>query len=124
MSRSARVTLLFGDGQHEFRLAIGQLEELQEKCDAGPEEIYARLGGARWRLQDVRETLRLGLIGGGMEPAKAVVLVNRYAGDGQIFPWKETCRTILLDALVGGADEALGEPKAGETENPDSLAES
>ena len=120
MSRSARYTGVFGDGKHEFALNIGELEELQERCDAGPEEIMARLFAGTWRVADLRETLRLGLKGAGMEPARALVLIERYAGPGQLMGLKTLATNILGAALVGAPDEDVpeGELKAGETTTP------
>lgn len=125
MSRSAKVSLLFGDGKHDFALKIGQLEELQEKTDAGPEELYDRIGAGRWRVADIRETLRLGLIGAGMAPIEALVLVDRYADAGALAQWKTVAQSILAAALLGAPDEDrdLGEPKAGDAP-PHSPAES
>lgn len=60
-----RIVLSFGDGVYAFALYGAQLEELQEKTDAGPMELYRRLLGGTWRAEDARETIRLGLIGGG-----------------------------------------------------------
>jgi hypothetical protein len=120
MSRSARFTGVFGDGKHEFALNIGELEELQEKCDAGPEEIMARLLAGNWRVADLRETLRLGLKGGGMSSTQALVLVERYAGPGDLMALKPLAVSVLGAALVGAPDEDAreGELSAGEMTNP------
>ncbi|MFN5211198.1 gene transfer agent family protein [Brevundimonas sp.] len=111
MSRAARFTGVFGDGKHEFALNIGELEELQEKCDAGPEEIMARVIGGTWRLSDIRETLRLGLKGAGLAPDRALVLIERYAGPGQLAALKPLVVNVLGAALVGAPDE---DERAGE----------
>jgi hypothetical protein len=113
---TGRVSAPFGDGEHEFRLTIGGLEELQEKCDAGPEFILQTLNNGSWRIAYIRETIRLGLIGGGMAPTEALVLRNRYAGDGQLLENKPLAAIILGAALMGSPeeDEAPGEPE-GET---------
>lgn len=105
MSRSARYTGVFGDGKHDFLLTIGALEELQEKCDAGPEELWNRVLSGSWRVADIRETIRLGLIGGGMEPIKALVMVERYAKEGNLSPLKPLVASIIGAALVGAPDE-------------------
>lgn len=122
MSRSAKVTLPFGDGAHDFALLIGQLEELQEKCDAGPEAVFNRIASGGWMVADVRETLRLGLVGAGMDAIKAAILVDRYAGAGSLAMWKDTAQRVILGALVGAPDEdePSGEP---EGEKPDSPTE-
>lgn len=125
MSRSARFTGVFGDGRHEFALNIGELEELQEKCDAGPEEIMTRVMAGTWRVQDIRETLRLGLKGAGLAPDRALVLIERYAGPGHLAGLKPLVISVLGAALIGAPDEDMkggdapeGERKAGETATP------
>lgn len=119
MSRSARYTGPFGDGPHDFQLNIAELEELQEKCDAGPEEIFHRISEGRWRVADIRETIRLGLKGAGMVALTARAMVDRYAGPGQLADNKELATCILAAALVGAPDEDVpsGEMQ-GETESP------
>lgn len=114
MSRDASVTLTWADGEHRFRLAIGQLRELQEKCDAGPAEVLARLSSGKWRLDDVRETLRLGLIGGGLSPGDAHRLTVRYVDER---PWLENvqpAQAVLMAALVGAPEEPVGKGAAAE----------
>lgn len=122
MSRTAKVRLVF-DEPRDFRLGIGQLEELQERCDAGPEELFSRLGGSRWRVADIQQTLRLGLIGAGEAVAKAALLVERNAGPGQLLEWKEHCRAILFAAMAGAPDEdesaSSGELEGEMTGSPD-----
>ena len=112
MSRSARVTLPF-DEPRDFRLGIGELEELQERTDAGPEELLARIDLGRWRVSDIRHTLRLGLIGAGMQATEAAVLIDRRAGPGNLIEWKPLVRAIIQAALIGAPDE--DDASSGET---------
>lgn len=111
MSRDGSITLPFADGQHFFRYAWGQFRELQEKCDAGPMEILARLEQSRWRIDDVSEVLRIGLIGGGMKPLEAANLVNRYVLAQP--PADNIINAILVLAagIHGAPDEPVGEPQ-------------
>ena len=117
MSRSALFEGVFGDGKHEFQLNIGELEELQEKTDAGPEELFNRILQGTWRVADIRETIRLGLKGAGMDPMKALVLTERYAGPGHLAALKGLAQNIIGASLIGAPDEdvPLGEQTAGET---------
>jgi len=108
MSSDGSITFPWADGEYRFRLAIGQLRELQDKCDAGPAQIAHRLGVGLWRVDDVRETLRLGLIGGGMKPVEALILVKRYVDER---PWMESvnpAQLVLMAALVGDPNEPVG----------------
>ena len=54
MSRDASISFDWAGDERRFRLAIGQLRELQEKCSDGPMEIMSRLQGGTWRIDDVR----------------------------------------------------------------------
>lgn len=126
MSRSGKISFRCLDGEmHTFRLAIGQLVELQEKCDAGPAWIVERLQSGRWLLADIRDTIRLGLIGGGMKPVEAGALISRYVDNVDEHPLLENRQTavaILMAALVGAEDEPPGKPAAEGA--PNSSAES
>lgn len=116
MSRNATATLPFGDGVHIFRLGIAELEELQEKCNAGPRVILSRIDTGAWRLHDIRETLRLGLIGGGMKPMDALRLIDRYVQPAYLIDCEKPALLVLSAALVGSpdGDDTAGEPEPGE----------
>jgi hypothetical protein len=120
MSRSARFRSPFGDGVYDFALGIGQLEELQELTDAGPEEVFDRISERRWKLADLRHTIRLGLIGAGVDQFKALALVERYAGPGDLLALKPICTSIIAAALVGAPDEdkKSGEMKGERSRSP------
>lgn len=129
MSRDASVTITWADGDYKFRLGIGQIRELQEKCDAGPGHMAGILAQGMygpWRVDYIREPLRLGLIGGGMEPAKVVPLIKRYVDER---PWAENIQpalAVLLASVVGVPDEQLGKSEAASEagEQPNSPVES
>ena len=75
MSRSAKVRLEWGDGEYDFRLAIGQLDEYDDLTGCGPGFALGLIQTgpfANWKPKMVREAIRLGLIGGGMEPFAAL----------------------------------------------------
>lgn len=113
MSATGKIGFEWGDGFHEFRLPIAQLLELQEKCDAGPGEIYGRLVGGTWRVQDLTETIRLGLVGGGQSPVEAMMLVRRYVHARPLQESVQPAQMILLASLVGVPDD---EPETGTPE--------
>jgi hypothetical protein len=116
MSSDGSITFPWADGEYRFRLAIGQLRELQDKSNAGPAELVQRLTVGTWRVDDIRETLRLGLIGGGTKPTEALVLVKRYVDDR---PWLENvhpAHAVLMAALVGDPNEPVGKDEAAATE--------
>ena len=109
MSRTGSIDIDFAGETFPFRLAWKQLVELQEKCDAGPFFIYERLRNGHWRVQDLRETVRLGLIGAGMEPGEALKLVRAYVEDRPLAETVLTASAILGAAILGVEDERPGE---------------
>lgn len=102
----------FGDGIQRFRLTIGGAEELEEKCDSGLAEIAQRLAQQRWKTRDVRETIRLGLVGGGLPPTRALVLVDRYATQG-LDALRVLALAILSPMIFGVPDDPPGKSGAG-----------
>lgn len=109
---SGEVTFLWGDGEHTFHVAIGQVRELQEKTNSGPLEVFKRLHNGAWRIDDYRETIRLGLIGGGMEPAKAMRLVMTYVDERPAVESILAAQAILMPFIFGTSDEKV--PDSGE----------
>lgn len=113
MSRDASVTLDFGDGTYVFRLGIGQWRELQEKTGVGPMRLYQRVSGDAWEIDDIPQTIRVGLIGGGMEPVKAMKLAKTYAEDRPPLENILRAQAILLAGLAGApAEDAPAEKKS------------
>lgn len=111
MARSGSITLPWADGDYTFRLPWGQLMELQEQCGAGPFVILTRLGNGQWKVQDVAHVIRLGLIGGGTEPAKALSLTRDYVESRPPVENVMFARGILGAAVIGAPDEKPGEAR-------------
>lgn len=105
MSRDASIVEPFGDADYTFRLAWGELTAVQEGCDAGPFVILDRLISGRWLLNDIREVIRYGLIGGGMEPTKALKLVRDYVEARPPHESLGLARKVLTAGVVGAPDE-------------------
>ena len=112
------VSLQYGDGEYIFRIAFGQWRELQESINKprieigeapiGPMALLrALLDGNAWP-HDVREVIRLGLIGGGMKSERALVMVKRYVEGRPYFQSMPTARTILQYAMFGPPDDQVG----------------
>lgn len=112
MSRDARIELDWADGTYAFRLAWGQLAELQEKCDAGPYVVLQRLHSGAWRIEDISNIIRLGLIGGGLEPSPALKLTRAYVEARPPMESLIPAQVILSAALMGAPEEAVGEADA------------
>lgn len=108
MSRDGRLELDWADGRYGFRLAWGELIKLQEACDTGPFVIYGRLQDGSWRVEDISHVIRLGLIGGGLEPGKALTLVRSYVESRPPLENRTLAIGVLSAALMGAPDEKPG----------------
>ena len=135
MSRDGSIVRQWGDEERTFRLRIGEWRKIQETCDAGPGEIAQRLsvwaamrrtnpsasvidimvagGLGGWRVDDVREPLDRGLIGGGMDPTAAGRLMRELHDERPLLENLELALAVVLASLIGVEDEPVGE-SAGE----------
>jgi len=104
-----KVTINWVQGEHDFALNIGELRALQKNCDAGPELILTRLKAGSWMVDDIFETLRLGLIGAGMDGKEAGPMVRRAFDQNPAFALKLPAYQVLAAALIGEADDLVGE---------------
>ncbi len=125
----------FADGKYRFALGLEQIEEIQTRCKAGIGEVYARVlqgrvagdmevghpAYAMYRHEDLLETIRQGLIGGGegmvdgqevkVTALRANELVDRYLLGDAAMPltdqWK--LAAAILFAKVEGYTPPDGE---------------
>jgi hypothetical protein len=115
MTINGEVELAWGDGEHKFNIAkLKCILELEEKCGVGVAEICQRMANGKWKWNDCRETLRLGLIGAGMTPDKALKLIQRYCDDRPLVESALPAQVVLAAAMVGVAGDNL--EKKAETE--------
>lgn len=98
-SRHGLVTLAFGDGEYDFRLSLGDIEELEGKTDKSIFLIAAAMQAKIARSTEIRETLRIGLIGGGTKPVDASALVKRYVDERSLHESQDTAYAVVLAAL-------------------------
>jgi hypothetical protein len=126
--RDAKITLEWADGEYDFKMGIGELRELQEKTRRvknisgeyiyiSPMKLFAMLHADEWMVDDVREAIRIGLVGAGMAAAEAVRLVRRYVDE--IPNWNVNCKiaaNVVAAALLGWEAEPLGKSEGAKTE--------
>lgn len=108
MSRSAKLENQFvGEGYFDLCLRIGELIALQEKLGVGPNALALRFLNGDWLVQDIIETIRLGLIGGGMSQKDAFDLVGRVIVSGYFTEYAALAGQVIFAALAGVEDEEM-----------------
>lgn len=112
-------TAEFADGEYTFRLGNDQIYELEAKCGIGIFAIPFRLAGNAGYYNDVRETIRLGLIGGGADASTALRLVRSYIDNGsKIAAWALAVR--ILEVTLSPPEDL--KKKAASPGQPDSAS--
>lgn len=116
MSRHGAVELDWADGTYTFRLGLKEIEELEEKRDLSVFTLAGRLSPnvRAARLSDISETLRLGLIGGGMKPVDALAKVRRYVDERPLDESRDTAYGVVLAGLARVHPGDLGVEDEGE----------
>lgn len=108
MDGSARVTFIWGDEERTFRLGLKELRRVQDKTGVGPQELYVRIAARSWKVDDLRETILQGLIGGGSKAEDAIKLVQTWVDDRPLLQSVSPALTILGAALSGATDDDAG----------------
>ncbi|MHC5307503.1 gene transfer agent family protein [Bartonella sp. LJL80] len=97
--------LNWADGTYKFLLGKKEIDELERKLGKGIGEISQVFAARSWYLNDIYETIRLGLIGGGMGPLEAKALCDMYGtmpiADGENSP--ASVAESIIAALMFGA---------------------
>lgn len=117
--------LVWDGGEHNFRLGIGELRALQQATGVGPTFLMGRVISSQWFVDDLIETVRLGLIGGGMSEVEAKRLTNKvFEHTDALQRHVVLAATLLKDTLTGqGEFTPSGEttaPTMTNEENPTS----
>lgn len=125
---SAEIELAWGPGVYTFALKAKQIEELERVCKEGIGRICMRaFSGVDYSYTLLRETIRLGLIGGGTAPVTARELVETYVDGQPIDPSNDPSSTLktataILKAVHFGWEDlpeaAPGEPEKKATDGP------
>lgn len=100
--------IMWAGGEHVFAFRMGDYRALQDKTGRGPEEILMRLANRTWFIDEAVETVRFGLIGGGMDRDEARRIIGVVADAHPIVEF----RIAAFDAL----SRALYPQEAGEPE--------
>lgn len=115
LMRQTAITIEWADGEFTFDLRLGEVRNLQEKTGLGPPLILHNLQNNQYKVDDFRETILQGLIGGGKSAEEARKLVKKWVDDR---PAKESllpAQMILMSWIVGAPKGKATAPKTNET---------
>lgn len=117
MSATGTRTIVWANGEDTFCIAkVGLILDLEDKCKAGFSVIMARLENGAWGVNDVRETIRLGLIGGGMKPEVAMAAVRRHVDENPLAHSVLVAYEVVKAAMFGVPDDPVGKTEEGKAE--------
>lgn len=137
MARSGEVRLQFGAEERPFRLRIGEIRAIEERCGCGIPQIITALHPlvaalrfqpplefpqivargllGSWRVDYIREPIYRGLIGGeSVTPSEAGALVGELVDGRSPLEGAVLAYEVLAAWLAGFEEEPLpaGEPQA------------
>lgn len=121
MRHVGTVSIIWRNGEDDFCLSrIGDILHVEEKCGAGIMTIMRRLESDSWYVNDIRETIRIGLIGGGKTPEQAMLIVKRCVDENPngIAPSVLVAHTIIRAALIGVPGDEVGKEEAAGAKDP------
>jgi hypothetical protein len=110
--RLTAVTFDWADGEYTFDLPLGPVRALQEKTGFGPAMLLYRIQSSQWKVDDYRETIFQGLIGGGMKPVDASKLVKVYVDERPAQESLLPAQAILSAFIVGCPSKKAETPEA------------
>jgi hypothetical protein len=127
MTQNALSTAIYRDfagRRRKFELRLGEIGELERICNAGIAAILTRLTYMQWRYDDIRETIRLGLMGGGASEADATMLALHYLDPRPKGEYLQLAADILSACIAGvepGKDQGESESKDAPATSPPSM---
>jgi hypothetical protein len=112
----------FAGRRRKFELRLGEIGELERLSGAGLGAIYWRVVAMQWKWDDIRETIRLGLIGGGATEPDATALALHYLDDRPKAQFLQLAADVLgaciNGAAAGNADGEAAPSASPETSSP------
>jgi len=112
-----KTTAFLGDGEHTFALPFPLAEELQRKTGVGIGALFQRVRTLTFSIADISETIRLGLIGGGMEPKEAFELVRTYVHPRPLAETLPVAMSILEVVWFGAPTDQPADDQSSEAGN-------
>lgn len=111
-NRHAAADISWAGGDHTFRLGLSEIEELEASTEMS---VFLLLGAVSAtlpfaRLKHYSETIRLGLIGGGMRPMDAKMMVRKHVDERPLAESVALAEAILTAAVNRVHSEEIDPP--------------
>ncbi len=100
----------FAECEKAFELSAAMLLELEHVTGTGIGTLAQRVLTGAFRAADVRETIRLGLLGAGTSPEEAAALVAVYVDGRPVYETYGLAVDILNRALFGQPKSGVSDP--------------
>lgn len=97
----------FGDKEHDFALGPALVLELEAVTGSGIGGLFKRMIANEFKAKEIAETIRLGLIGGGVSPEIAARLVETYVPARPMIE-AYALAVDILTALMFGSERNSG----------------
>lgn len=108
--RLTAITIPWADGEYTFDLRLKEIRALQEKTGLGPAVILTRIQIGEWKVDDYRETILQGLLGGGMAAPEASKLVRLWVDDRPAQESLLPAQAILMAWIMGAPQSKKDDP--------------
>ncbi|MBB2818992.1 gene transfer agent family protein [Rhizobium phaseoli] len=103
--------IVWAGGEHSFRLGIGELRAIEQRSDAGCAVVLMRLLSSQFKIDDVIQPIRLGLIGGGMQERDAQKVLDSALDIASPYALAVPAADILRRFIMWETDDQpSGEP--------------
>lgn len=108
--------IVWPGGEHEFCFAIGELRALEQRCDAGVAQVLLRLMNGQFKVDDVVETLRIGLQGAGLTERQALRLIDKSYSGANLYELSVIATKVLAMFISWPTGKGEDAPQVGEGE--------
>jgi hypothetical protein len=91
----------FAGAERSFDLRIGEIQALERACNCGIFGLLVRIGSHQAYASDIRETIRLGLIGGGDTDTASTTLIMQEV-DGRPLSEHLPLAAEIIKSVIDG----------------------
>lgn len=107
----------YAGAERKFRLRVADVLDLEEATKRPISELYGAIIGQKFRIEDIRQTVIRGLVGGGCPAEEAKRLVSERMDALPLIEHVIIAQSLMVATMTGIEPPEVGEKKA-ETDPP------